>query len=111
MSQYIHIFYIIMYTNCDFIFYSSYFFALIHFSQLLVVLFQIGLCLILKCTGVSIIWCFMAGWILIKDFSFILLIDLCAILYYTFTAYFITTVAHVSALHYYILSQYNVSEK
>lgn len=67
-------------------------------SLLFVVLFQIGLCLILKCTGVSIIWCALAGWILIKEFSFILLIDLCAILYYTLTAPFITTIAHVMAI-------------
>lgn len=83
--------------------------------------FQIVLCLLVKCSGISIIWCALAGWILMDyyhpgpgdqvsvsntdDHAFvcridyhqriILIIDLVAVVYYAIVMEPITTVAHV----------------
>ena len=74
-----------------------------------VILFQIVLCLAVKCAGVSIIWCAVGGWILMdlqkqsnellhEIFPFrvlVLLVDQLAISYYAITMEPITTVAHL----------------
>jgi hypothetical protein len=91
-----------------------------------VVLFQIILCLARRCSGVSIIWCAICGWIMsrhrrkigdseivqeqqnvnLQEYSFamefgekiVVLVDILAILFYAVAFPFITTVAHVCAL-------------
>jgi hypothetical protein len=92
-----------------------------------VVLFQIVLCLAVRCSGVSIIWCAICGWIMSRHKrqigdnndseheqqstssqissskleileNIVVLIDILAIVYYAVTFGFITTVAHVCAL-------------
>lgn len=79
--------------------------------------FQIVLCLCLFCSGISIVWCAVAGWMLmgmqrerrhefrssskVQLFLFLLLpltVDAAGILYYAITADAITTVAHGCAL-------------
>jgi uncharacterized membrane protein len=75
----------------------------------------------LSCTGISIVWCAMGGWIvserkrlrvhdptasgsdLFRRFSvtaeiFVVMIDIGTIIYYAFVTYFLTTVAHVLSL-------------
>ena len=84
-------------------------------QSITVILFQIVLCLLVKCVGISIIWCALMGWILIEkgkvnraicsinfpnlalvDWQNIILsIDLLAICYYSVVAGPITTVAHM----------------
>lgn len=61
--------------------------------------FQIGLCLVLHCSGISIVWCAGAGWLWLlpapePSRRIILLADTLGALYYAFTAPAITTVAH-----------------
>jgi hypothetical protein len=89
-----------------------------------VILFQIGLCLGLGCSGISIIWSALAGWLLSerRDYSenFLtadgsessnrddvivlpeviatLVLDSAVIMYYAITAEVITTVAHLCAV-------------
>jgi hypothetical protein len=74
--------------------------------------FQIGLCLGVHCSGISIIWCAVAGWMIgcclvrqkinnSKHTFFLtipLLLDAMGIVFYAFTAEGITTVAHVCAI-------------
>jgi len=88
-------------------------------THIAVVIFQIGLCLMVHCVGISIIWCAMGGWIISErkrlkateasNLSswrnanliierFIVVLDVGVILYYAFTSKFITTVAHVCAM-------------
>ena len=97
-------------------------------SLVFVIAFQIVLCLILGCSGISIIWCAMAGWIMSERRryrtyvpamstnegqqqqqqqqqqrleqlgSFVILVDAIAIIYYGVIAETITTVAHICAL-------------
>jgi hypothetical protein len=84
-------------------------------SLIFVVLYQIVLCLILGCSGISIIWCACAGWIVWElqrvdqpprgvASSFppeplaVLSLDALTILYYSITAEAITTVAHFCAI-------------
>jgi hypothetical protein len=89
-----------------------------------VVSFQVVLCLILGCSGISIIWCAMAGWImsqrrfetkeandgvpastsstrdnlLSRMARLVILMDFFAMTYYWIIAEAITTVAHICAL-------------
>lgn len=83
-----------------------------------VVGFQIGLCLVLGCSGVSIIWASILGWMLNEsgEFSFIrninapasnskpgvvtlaMILDGSAIIYYAIYFPMITTVAHILAV-------------
>ena len=90
-----------------------------------VVMFQLILCLMLGCTGISIIWCAMGGWIISEQRQavesdnassnsstasvtlklrmihwrkMVILIDSAAIVYYGIIAEPITTIAHVCAL-------------
>jgi hypothetical protein len=83
-------------------------------SLLFVVAFQVVLCLIVGCSGISIIWCAQAGWIVHQRYHYrkhfqsrealppieiiVLLVDVLAILYYAVTMEAITTVAHGCAL-------------
>jgi hypothetical protein len=84
--------------------------------------FQIGLCLVLHCAGISIVWCAALGWMLVgmrqqqmqqqqqphiihRDcisyedcWLFPLVCDMAGILYYAVTAEPITTVAHACAI-------------
>lgn len=70
------------------------------------ILYQIVLCLILGCSGISIIWCACAGWILYpakarkaSKFEQIALVsDAAAIFYYLIVSEAITTVAHFGAI-------------
>eukprot|EP00540_Astrosyne_radiata_P011954 CAMPEP_0116834624 /NCGR_PEP_ID=MMETSP0418-20121206/7092_1 /TAXON_ID=1158023 /ORGANISM="Astrosyne radiata, Strain 13vi08-1A" /LENGTH=204 /DNA_ID=CAMNT_0004464199 /DNA_START=52 /DNA_END=666 /DNA_ORIENTATION=+ len=82
-----------------------------------VTLFQLGLCSLVYCTGISIVWCAMGGWIIrerrqlqesterssLRTDSLaleriVIVLDFCIILYYAFVANPITTVAHVCAV-------------
>ena len=80
-----------------------------------VVIFQVVLCLALGCSGVSIIWCAMCGWILDDRLrrverveenemvvqrmgQVVLVVDFLAIAYYGVMFPIITTVAHAAAL-------------
>lgn len=89
-------------------------------SILAVIIFQLSLCLLVHCSGVSIIWCAMGGWIIserkrlrkqsrdvelsrardasIKFEYVVMLADVGAIIYYGVVADAISTVAHVCAL-------------
>ena len=89
-------------------------------SFIFVVFFQITLCLILGCNGISIIWCAMMGWSTSTAHQTVrerkeanpsettlginplgkatTLLDFLAILYYAITAEAITTIAHVCAV-------------
>lgn len=90
-------------------------------GTLLVFAFQISVCLWVYCSGISIIWCAMGGWItserkrlrvqdptstggdLFRRFSvvaemLVVMIDIVAIIYYAFVSPFVTTVAHVLSL-------------
>ena len=76
-------------------------------SLLFVILFQIGLCLALGCSGVSVIWCAMFGWTIatktrvktrIVGGNNLFLFNKGLIVYYLFTKPFITTVAHICAV-------------
>lgn len=94
-------------------------------SFLFVVSFQVGLCLMLGCAGISIIWCACAGWMIQRARNIpreqsdamneetsrscepqlqtvcpqiTLVLDAAAILYYLLTTEFITTVAHICAI-------------
>jgi hypothetical protein len=87
-------------------------------SFIFLVVFQISLCLLLHCSGISIIWCGIAGWMLTEVLSFDrwqcprsqlrnyslyslgipLFFDVFGILFYAITAEVITSVAHVCAL-------------
>lgn len=68
--------------------------------------FQIGLCLLVDCSGISIIWCSMAGWLWAGHncrrppvpVKIALFADGMGILYYAVAFPMITTVAHVCAL-------------
>jgi hypothetical protein len=84
--------------------------------------YQIVLCLIVQCSGVSVVWCAMVGWVfhqergaLTKDVRrhpnddteerkvvrmllFTLAIDLASIIYYAVISDPITTVAHICAI-------------
>jgi hypothetical protein len=73
------------------------------------VIFQISLCLLLQCSGISIVWCGIAGWMLTELLQreyrssssilvAMLLCDACGIFYYAVTAEAITTVAHICAV-------------
>jgi hypothetical protein len=71
------------------------------------VIFQISLCLILQCSGISIIWCGITGWMLTEglyrrgSFGILVLPLLCnlsGMIYYAITAEAITTVAHICAV-------------
>ena len=90
------------------------------YAVFIVFLFQIGLCLLVHCYGISLVWCAMGGWIVSErkrlrgrlqngDLSAfrssavgvemsVVLMDISAIVYYAFVSPFITTVAHVCAL-------------
>lgn len=88
-------------------------------SLLFVMVFQIALCLALGCSGISIVWCACAGWIMaerrrLEDRSegnpsaerlkilyverAIIFLDVGAILYYAVVTAPITTVAHFCAM-------------
>ena len=92
-------------------------------SLFFVVFFQIILCLILGCNGISIVWCAMMGWetstthqitrernhtegaypsetaVRIIDLGrTVIILDVLAIFYYTITAEAITTIAHICAV-------------
>lgn len=77
-------------------------------SLLFVIFFQISLCLIVHCTGISIVWCAVSGWILMdwkgggetdialaRQQAAVLTIDLLAMTYYLIVADVITTLAHM----------------
>uniref|UniRef100_A0A7S2KXG2 Transmembrane protein n=2 Tax=Leptocylindrus danicus TaxID=163516 RepID=A0A7S2KXG2_9STRA len=81
-----------------------------------VIVFQIGLCLILGCSGVSIIWASILGWMLNEtgEFSFVhnanataskpaivvlaMILNGSAIVYYAIYFPIVTTVAHILAV-------------
>lgn len=84
-----------------------------------VFLFQIGLCLLVHCAGISIMWCAMGGWVIserkrLKETSdqelsrwratsinmetLVVLLDVGVIMYYAIEAEVITTVAHICAV-------------
>jgi hypothetical protein len=84
-----------------------------------VFLFQILLCLAVHCTGVSILWCAMGGWIIserkrLKDTvdvelsrwratsyrmeQAVVVLDVAFIIYYAIESAAITTVAHICAI-------------
>ena len=95
---------------------------------LFVVVFQISLCLAVGCSGVSVIWCAMGGWIASQRlraigtvtvttpanyhllqlqnrqqplvyFSYTVMVcDAAVVLYYFFAVPFITTIAHICAV-------------
>ena len=89
-------------------------------SLVLVIVFQIGLCLLLGCAGISIIWCACAGWILsvrrqygvsssfiwlVESTHVLLLLDALVIVYYAIPTdghhvgeAVLTTVAHLCAI-------------
>jgi len=72
--------------------------------------FQIVLCILVDCTGVSIIWCAIGGWILMEwqkktansfiswNQKYALCIDAVAIIYYAMVEPPITTLAHFLAV-------------
>ena len=77
-------------------------------SLLFVICFQISLCLIVHCAGISIVWCAVGGWILMdwkggretdialaRQQAAVLTIDLLAMTYYFIVADTITTLAHM----------------
>lgn len=93
-----------------------------------VIVFQVGLCLMVHCSGISIVWCAIAGWMLVGTGQLVLcwdrqqqqqqqqrrrhpfgtshlalvalslLCDAAGVLYYAATAPAITTVAHLCAI-------------
>lgn len=86
-----------------------------------VIVFQILVCLWVYCSGISIVWCAMGGWIvserkrlrlydpqtpgehLFRRFSvvaemFVVFIDISIIVYYAFVTPWYTTIAHVMSL-------------
>jgi len=73
---------------------------------LFVWLFQIGLCFAVHCSGISIVWNAMAGWVLFicvadrENLSFLVLLIPCFAVdvYYGFMSEAITTVAHFCAV-------------
>mmetsp|Transcript_16495 Transcript_16495/g.27944 ORF Transcript_16495/g.27944 Transcript_16495/m.27944 type:complete len:192 (+) Transcript_16495:55-630(+) len=88
-------------------------------SIIFVVVFQIGLCLVVGCMGISIVWCAMGGWIIserrrlqesrdeelnrLRENSlaierFVVVLNVIALLYYAVKLEALTTVAHVCAL-------------
>lgn len=94
----------------------SYYYTLSAMSLVFVVVFQVVLCLIVGCSGISVVWCAQAGWIVHQRYHhhccqtreavviipsmeiIVLVVDVLAILYYAVTMEAITTVAHVCAL-------------
>lgn len=87
----------------------------------IVIAFQIGICLLVYCSGISIVWCAMGGWIvserkrlrlydtqtaggdLFRRFSVpaemsVVFVDIAVIIYYAFVSPILTTVAHVMSL-------------
>jgi len=77
-------------------------------SLLFVMFFQISLCLGLGCTGISIVWCAVGGWILMdwkgggetdialaRQQAAVITIDLLAMTYYLIVADAITSLAHM----------------
>lgn len=86
--------------------------------------FQVGLCLVLHCSGISIVWCAGAGWMLYGkqqnpapmsgthsqwQFWLPLALDSAGIMFYAVTAELITTIAHgcafvMGAIMYWIAS-------
>ena len=85
-------------------------------SLVFVIMFQISLCLFVKCAGISIVWCAIGGWILLDCWrrtrrqgtdtsnptpmivlhqATILVIDFVVIVYYAIVAELITTLAHM----------------
>mmetsp|Transcript_14288 Transcript_14288/g.21772 ORF Transcript_14288/g.21772 Transcript_14288/m.21772 type:complete len:157 (+) Transcript_14288:1286-1756(+) len=88
-----------------------------HDYYVIVILFQIILCLVLGCAGISIVWCALAGWIMserkdlagyvrARKFDFVVMagelltlaLDFIAIVYYMRVADLDTTVAHGLAI-------------
>ena len=78
-------------------------------SLLFVVVFQVTLCLVLGCTGISIVWCACMPWLFLErndsrsnnnnnTTTVILMLDVSVILYYAVVAPLITTVAHMCAI-------------
>ena len=83
-------------------------------SLIFALAFQIGLCLVLHCSGISIVWCAGAGWMLYGSrqdhsapfsrrhskwqFWLPLAMDGAGIMFYAITAELITTIAHACAL-------------
>ena len=78
-------------------------------SLLFVVLFQVILCLNVHCSGISIIWCSICGWVgmdfwhatdntIARQQQLLLLTDGLAIGYYFLVAAPITTLAHILAI-------------
>lgn len=78
-------------------------------SLLFVILFQVILCLNVHCSGISIIWCSICGWIgmdfwhatdntIARQQQLLLLTDGLAIGYYFLVAAPITTLAHILAI-------------
>jgi hypothetical protein len=89
-------------------------------SLTFVILFQVVLCLVVRCSGVSIIWCAICGWIMCRHKrqigdsnecaqeyerinvheceKVVVLMDVLAIVYYAVSFPLITTLAHVCAL-------------
>lgn len=57
--------------------------------------FQIGLCLVLGCSGVSIIWCALWG---AADRSPLAAVNTIAVLYYALTSEALNTIAHLCAV-------------
>ena len=76
-------------------------------SLVFVIGFQIILCILLHCAGISIVWCAIGGWILMdwkygdanvshsRHQTFVLTINLFAIIYYFIVAEAVTTLAHM----------------
>lgn len=88
-------------------------------SLIFAILFQIVLCLILACSGISIVWCAMCGWMLLEQrkrlhpeqpastnvrtsfalsLGVVILMNFGVMIYYAIVAPAITTVAHVAAI-------------
>ncbi len=65
---------------------------------LFVVVFQIVLCLVVGCSGISIIWCACLGWQYRQLPLWLGILDGLLLLYYAVTAEWITTVAHACAI-------------
>jgi hypothetical protein len=83
-----------------------------------VIAFQITICLLLHCSGISIVWCAMGGWIISERKRLRLLhgdlntfrrvavvaemlvvwLDIAAIVYYAVVANILTSLAHLGAL-------------
>lgn len=84
-------------------------------SLLFSVVFQISLCLMVRCSGISIVWCAIVGWILFHSTPtnsesgarvhrlkmmewIILIVNVSVIIYYAVVLPVITTVAHLLAI-------------